>query len=114
LTSITGIITITTVITTNHHYCHHHQLSNILGISIFQIQTDVNKILQNFPPTFLDKSKLVIEIPRSYELYVNSSAERPITTEKLECDNIEIKTQGNCLLSQLKSQLITVNSSSGK
>jgi hypothetical protein len=85
-----------------------------IRILTFQIQTDDNKIFQNFKSTLLERTKLLIEMPHSYELYLNSSSQAPVTVEKLECDNIEIHTEGNCLLSQLKSQLITVNSNSGE
>ena len=71
-------------------------------------------MLENFNFSSLaTKAKLLIEIPYSYELYVNSLSEGIVLVENLESDNIDIQAENNCFLSQLKSQMISVISKSG-
>ena len=69
-------------------------------------------MLENFS-SLARIAKLLIEIPYSYELYVNSLSEGIVLVENLESDNIDIQTENNCFLSQLKSQMISVSSKSG-
>ena len=83
------------------------------GMSHVLIEAGRNSTLQKLKPTLLDKLKLLIQLPYSYDLYLNNATESEVTVEKLECNNIEIHSESNCLLSQLKSRLITVNSNSG-
>lgn len=85
------------------------------NFKLLQICTDSEKIPHHLKPSLLDKTKILVEIPHSYELLLNSSSKSEVTVEKLqESSKIEIHTQGNCTLSQLKSPSITVNSNSGK
>ena len=83
-------------------------------IFYFQIEAYGNESLQKIKPNFLDKVKLLIEVPYSYDLYLKSLAQTAVTVEKLECNDIEIHAETDCHLSQLKCRSITVNSNSGK
>lgn len=80
-----------------------------------QIQTNGKKMLENIQLPLLAKTaKLLIEIPYSYELHLSSSSEATVLVENLESDNIDIETENNCFVSQLKSHIIHVCSKSGK
>ncbi|XP_028399945.1 protein FAM185A-like [Dendronephthya gigantea] len=79
-------------------------------LSYITIHTDANAIMQKFKPCLLEKMKLLINVPHSYGLLIHCASQQAVTVEKLECDGIEIHTKGDCILSELKSHLITVNS----
>ena len=95
---------------------HYHQANPLIKPCLSQIQTDDKKMPEDFKLHLLTRTaKLLIEIPYTYELYLSSSGSKAIVVvENIESDNIDIHTENNCFLSQLKSQSISVTSKTGK
>ncbi|XP_046859833.1 uncharacterized protein LOC124453124 isoform X2 [Xenia sp. Carnegie-2017] len=56
---------------------------------------------------------LVIEVPHSYNIFLKNASKIPVVVEKLENNKVEILSLGDCILSQLKSHSVKVNSESG-